>query len=60
MGRKKRAAVKTKRPTVSVPAAQYAELERIAGRKRVSVSWVIRDAISKYLAAESPLFPAGE
>jgi len=28
----------------------------IARRKRVSIAWVIRDAVDKYLSAEAPLF----
>jgi hypothetical protein len=44
------------RTTVSVPAGDYAELERIALRKKVSVAWVVRDAVERYLRNESPLF----
>ena len=44
------------RRSVSLPADEYAELERIAGETRVSVSWVVRDAVSRYLAARTPLF----
>lgn len=46
---------KTRRVSVTFPADHYAELERIAGRKRVSVAWVVRDAVEGYLAAETPL-----
>jgi hypothetical protein len=46
----------TVRASVSFPAADYAELERIASRKRVSVAWVVRDAVSKYLTMDAPLF----
>ena len=35
---------------------EYEELSRIAKRKRVSLAWVVRDALGKYLAAEAPLF----
>ncbi|HBI44013.1 MAG TPA: hypothetical protein DDY78_14355 [Planctomycetales bacterium] len=44
------------RTTVSFPAPTYEELERLAGGKKVSVAWVVREAVDKYLSAESPLF----
>ena len=44
------------RRSVSLPVGEYAELERIAGERRVSVSWVVRDAVSRYLASQTPLF----
>lgn len=31
-------------------------LERTAERKRVSIAWVIRDAVEKLVADEAPLF----
>lgn len=34
----------------------YEELNRLATRKRVSVAWVIRDAVDRYLESEMPLF----
>jgi hypothetical protein len=49
--------VKTVRSTVSFPADQYDELERIAESHNVSVAWVVRAAVSKYLAEQWPLFP---
>jgi predicted transcriptional regulator len=52
-------AVKSIRSTVSIPAEQYEELQRIADKKRVSIAWVIRDAIDRYLTAEVPLFQQG-
>lgn len=48
---------KTVRTTFSVPAGDHDELERIAKKKNVSVSWVVREAIRQYLASRSPLFP---
>lgn len=59
MAKKPEDAVKSVRSTVSIPADQYEELQRIADKKRVSIAWVIRDAIEHYLAAESPLFQKG-
>ena len=44
------------RTSVSVPAEDYKEIERLSQRKKVSVAWIIREAIEKYLNAESPLF----
>lgn len=46
----------TARASVTFPAGLYAELERIAEEKRVSVAWVVRDAAEKYVAAQYPLF----
>lgn len=45
----KRQSLGTIRTTVSVPTADYGQLERIAGEKKVSVAWVVRDAIDRYL-----------
>mgnify|MGYP001262237526 CR=1 FL=1 len=54
----KRASMKSRPPvgaddveriTLSISAADKRELERIAEEKRVSIAWVIRDAISRYL-----------
>ena len=50
---------RTKRPvrtTVTVKSDDYAELERIAKAKKVSVAWVIRDAVTEYLSSRTPLF----
>ncbi len=44
------------RASVTFPANVYAELERIAEEKRVSVAWVVRDAVEKYVEAQYPLF----
>lgn len=50
---------KTVRTTVSIPAEDYAELERLAERKKVSVAWVVREAVDRYLGGEAPLFRNG-
>lgn len=42
----------------SHPLPQYEYLERTAERKRVSIAWVIRDAVEKLVAGEAPLFQA--
>lgn len=44
------------RISVSLEMPAYEELNRIASKKRVSMAWVIRDAVSEYLKQESPLF----
>lgn len=44
------------RASVTFPADIYAELERIAEEKKVSVAWVVRDAVEKYVEAQYPLF----
>lgn len=44
------------RISVTVPAADHHELERMAEVRRVSLAWVVRDAITQYLAAQEPLF----
>ena len=33
-----------------ISAADRAALERIANEKRVSLAWVVRDAVTRYLA----------
>lgn len=40
--------------TLSVEQHQY--LERVAKRQRVSLAWVVRDAIRRYMDAAAPLF----
>ena len=47
---------KSVRTTVSIPAQDYQELEQLAEQKRVSVAWVVREAVNKYLSDASPLF----
>ena len=44
------------RASVTFPADLYTELERIAEEKKVSVAWVVRDAVEKYVDAQYPLF----
>lgn len=41
------------RASVSFPAGIYAELERIAATKKVSVAWVVREAAERYVAGEA-------
>ncbi len=44
------------RASVTFPADLYVELERIAEEKKVSVAWVVRDAVEKYVEEQYPLF----
>jgi metal-responsive CopG/Arc/MetJ family transcriptional regulator len=50
------AANATTRVSVTFPAEHYAEMERIAKEKRVSIAWVVREAVQKYLEREPTLF----
>jgi metal-responsive CopG/Arc/MetJ family transcriptional regulator len=54
--KKKRSKSKMPRAAASLPAAVYETLEQIAHEKKVSLSWVIRDAAEKYIAERWPLF----
>ncbi|MEW5770846.1 MAG: CopG family transcriptional regulator [Pseudomonadota bacterium] len=45
----------TVRASISFPADHYAELERMAQEKKVSLAWIVRDAVEKYLADQWPL-----
>lgn len=47
---------KRTRVSVSLTRAQYEFLTDHAERKRVSIAWVIRDAIDKLVSEETPLF----
>ena len=43
------------RITVTLPPADYDMVCRMAKGKKVSASWIVRDAVEKYLAAYAPL-----
>lgn len=43
------------RTTVSIPSDQYTEIERIAMEKKVSVAWVVRDAVEQYLGRDTAI-----
>jgi metal-responsive CopG/Arc/MetJ family transcriptional regulator len=47
---------KATRASVTFPTEIYSEMERIAEQKKVSVAWVVRDAVEKYVAEQYPLF----
>ncbi|CAJ7594184.1 Ribbon-helix-helix protein, copG family [Burkholderia pseudomallei] len=49
------AKAKCVRASISFPPELYVQLERIAQDKKVSVAWVVRDAVEKYVAQKWPL-----
>ena len=49
----------TVRASISFPEEQYQALERIAAENKVSLAWVVRDAIDGYLKSKRPLIPHG-
>lgn len=48
------------RLSVSLTAEQYRELSEIARKNRVSVAWVIREAIDRLLKEDMPLLHVGK
>lgn len=46
---------RTVRASISFPEGQYAEMERIAQSQRVSLAWVVREAVQDYLVQRWPL-----
>jgi predicted DNA-binding protein len=44
------------RTSISFPGEMYEMLEGIAAEKKVSLAWVVREAIDKYLEEKWPLF----
>lgn len=55
-GRKSTGKPRATRASASLPPALYATLQDIAKQKKVSVAWVIREAVDQYIAAQWPLF----
>jgi hypothetical protein len=45
------------RTSVTVPIEDYRELELLARQKKVSVAWIVRDAVDQYLVGRRPLPP---
>jgi len=43
-----------RRITVSIPPQDYDVVLRMAKEKKVSASWVVRDALDKYIQGETP------
>ena len=46
----------TVRLSVTLPADDYRELKRLSERNRVSVAWLVRNAVTEHLEAQAPLF----
>ena len=44
------------RASVSLPPEIYRTIEALAKQKRVSTSWILRDAAEEYVKAQYPLF----
>ncbi len=44
------------RISVSFPPELHGPLEEISKQKKVSLAWVVRDAVEQYVAARWPLF----
>lgn len=46
------------RASVTFPGELYSALERIAEEKKVSVAWVVRDAVEKYVDLDTRFSPS--
>lgn len=44
--------VKKQRASISFPPEHYSLLEKIAEQRKVSIAWVVRDAVEKYVTTE--------
>ncbi len=44
------------RATISFPSDMYQTLEGIARQKKVSLAWVVREAVDQYVTDKWPLF----
>lgn len=45
----------TARLSVTIPADDYTGLKKTAAQKRVSIAWIVRDAVHQYLHGDIPL-----
>jgi predicted transcriptional regulator len=48
------------RASITFPPELYKALEDLAKEKKVSIAWVVRDAVEKYVADKWPLFSRKE
>jgi hypothetical protein len=55
IGRPRKYPAPSVRATVSIPNETYQVVEALAEQKKVSVAWVVRDALDKYVAEQWPL-----
>lgn len=60
MGMAKREQAKRKsgaqpRASITFPPEVYRTIEDIAKRKKVSIAWIVREAVEKYVADQWPL-----
>jgi metal-responsive CopG/Arc/MetJ family transcriptional regulator len=44
----------TIRASISFPSDLYSSLEALAQKKKVSLAWVVRDAVERYVVQERP------
>jgi len=44
------------RASISFPSEMYQTLEGIARQKKVSLAWVVREAVEEYVKGKWPLF----
>ncbi len=49
----------TVRASISFNSEDYEQLERLATEKKVSLAWVVREAVSLYIQDDAPDAPAG-
>lgn len=54
--REKTRSQETVRTSVSLRNVDYGQVAEIAAQKKVSIAWVIREAVETYLEAREPLF----
>jgi predicted transcriptional regulator len=47
---------KMPRSSISFSAEVQEELASLAAKRKVSVAWIVREAVDRYLANENPLF----
>lgn len=48
------------RVSVSFDPGDYADIKNIARNGRVSVAWVVREAVARYLDSRTPLLPRND
>ena len=48
--------VSSVRASISFPADLYETIEELAKQKKVSLAWVVRDAVEQYVEDKWPLF----